>query len=155
MIRTIIIALATLLVSTVVAAGNTIYAQLSSAIDQSEGQFKAEIVDGLNGMEYDTDAGLTATKAGEYLIVFVPQTGADVGCGNYWLRVNDWDVDNSNIRVCQTDPSQTVVAISQGIVTLEKGDTITFRMSGNLGTQATQPVDEPLVPSAIITVYKL
>ena len=144
-----------LVVSTAATAGNTIYAQLSSAIDQLDGQFKAEIVDGLNGMEYDVNNGLTAEKAGEYLIMFVPQTGAAVGCSNYWLRVNGWDVSNSNIRVCQTDPSQTVVAISQGVVPLDKGDSVTFQMSGDLGAQATQPVDEPLVPSAIITVYKL
>lgn len=131
------------------------YTQLSSAIDQTETNVTTEIIDAISGMEYDTDIGLTTGKKGDYAVIYAPQTGEGKGCNNYWLAVNDIDVANSNVRICQTHNRQTDVVISQGILELNKGDIITFRQSGDLGIEATQPLNEPLIPSVIISVFKL
>lgn len=136
--------------------GGDQYLQISSAVDQVEGTFKAEIIDAQSGIDYDVGNGqVTVAKAGAYFVVFAPQTSDRAECGNYWLTLNGPEVDNSNIRVCQTDIGVTTVAVMQAILVLEKGDILTFEMSGPLGTDATKPDNEPLIPSAIISVFGL
>ena len=135
---------------------NQIFNLISNRIDQVEGLFKAEIIDAQNGIDYSFGNGeVVATKAGAYFVVFAPQTSTRAECGDYWLNLNGLAVENSNIRVCQTDVGQTTVAVMQAVIQLEKDDTLTFEMSGPLGTEATLPDGEPLIPSAIISVFKL
>lgn len=132
------------------------YLQLSSAVDQVATPFKAEIIDAQNGIDYDAATGqVTIDRAGAYFVVFAPQTSELAACGNYWLALNGAQVENSNIRVCQTDVGQTTVAVMQAVAVLEKGDILTFEMSGELGTDATQPDGEPLIPAAIISIFRL
>ena len=134
-------------------AGNA-YLQLSSAVDQAGGQFVAEIIDAQDGIDYDAATGVaTIEKTGPYLVIFAPQTNEMEACGNYWLAVNNKHVANSNIRVCQ-GAGTTTVAVAQAIIELKKGDELTFRMSGKLGTQATKFEGEPLIPSAILSILK-
>ena len=131
------------------------YLQLSSAVDQNDTIFKAEIIDAQNGIDYDAATGqATMTKTGAYEILYTPQTGNVGGCGHYWLAVNGVDLGNSNIEVC-LPPNMTAASPVNAIVNLKKGDTLGFRMSGDLGADATQPDGEPLIPSAIISVKKL
>ncbi len=140
------------LVSTVAFAG-TPYIQLSSAVDQANGPIYTEMVDGISGVSHEFTVGVIIDRPGTYMVVLAPQTGRGPGCSNYWVRVNALDIPNSNIQVCQTDAAQTTVAIAQTILRLSRDDVITFQMSGTLGIDATQPVDEPLIPSVIISVF--
>ena len=131
------------------------YLQLSSAVDQVDGTFKAEIVDAKNGIDYDVSTGkATITKPGVYEIFYTPQSGKLGGCSHYWLAVNGTDLTNSNIEVC-LPVNMTVASPVNAIVDLKKGDTLGFRMSGDLGADATRIDGEPLIPSAIISVKKL
>lgn len=130
------------------------YIQLSSEYDQTGGRFVPEIIDAQSGILF-SHGEITINKAGSYLIVFAPQTSKLAECGNYWLTLNNADLPNSNIQVCQTDKGQTTVAVAQAIVDLKRGDTIGFMQSGLLGTDATQPEGEPLIPSAIISIIRL
>ncbi len=130
-------------------------AQLSSAFDQEDGQIYTEIVDGISQMTHETSVGLTVKPPGVYMVILAPQTGKGIGCSNYWLQVNGFNVTNSNIQVCQDGENQTTVAVAQSILHLYRGDVITFQMSGDLGIDATQPMGEPLIPSVIISVFKL
>lgn len=143
-----------LLISSPAIAGDA-FAQLSSAINQTETDIQVELIDGIEGMTYDPITGLEVQKKGAYFVVLVPQIGPFIGCSNFWLVVNTMDLDNSNVRICQTDAGTTDVIISQGVVELEAGDRLQFRQSGVLGIVAVSSPGEPLVPSVIISVFKL
>lgn len=134
-------------------ADPSVFAQLSSNVNQVGVVISAEQVDGLSRMRVEGKA-VVVDHQGAYLVVLAPQTGAYAGCSNYWMRVNDEDIANSNIRVCQTNQGDTTVAVAQSVLVLERGDKLTFVTSGVLGIEATQPADEPLVPSVIISVVK-
>ncbi len=136
----------------------TPYAQLSSDKDQAAGSgniVQMEQVDGVSGIL--VHQGLSSTlieveKAGLYIVIAAPQSMAIVGCLDLWFRVNDEDVDNSNVRLCQTDENQTDVIISQGALCLAKRDKLKIVMSGT-GIESTKPTNEPLIPAIIFTMY--
>lgn len=131
------------------------YAQLSSGMNQTDQDVKVELIDAIKDMEYDPVTGLEVRHKGAYFVVLAPQVGPFQGCSNFWLSVNDTFVANSNVRICQGTPESTDVIVSQGVLELEKGDRLQFKQSGNLGIVAVSPPGEPLIPSVIISVFKL
>lgn len=133
---------------------SAVYAQLSSNVDQSNTTVFMEQVDAISGMSVLGNA-IIADKTGAYMVIYAPQTGFGSGCSNYYMRVNGGDVLNSNIQVCQHTGDVTTVAVGQAVIELQKGDSLTFVTSGALGIEATQPTGEPLIPSAIISIFKL
>ena len=138
----------------------TPYAQLSSDIDQIAGGFdvvQMEIVDGVESMGITQGTGettITVEKKGLYMVIASPQTTAAVGCLNLWFILNGLNLDNSNVRICQTHADQTDVIISQGALCLAKGDVLKLGMSG-IGIQSTKPANEPLIPSIIFTMFQI
>jgi hypothetical protein len=84
-------------------------------------------------------------QSGMYLIIAGPQIGKLSGDKprwiDFWLRANNVDIPNSNIRAV-------------------KGDTLNIMMSTEtadegLGIEAIQPIGEPLVPSIILTIIQM
>lgn len=153
----LLLLLSALLISTLAGcAGGSRYLQVSSALDQADQKFQAELVDAQHGVGYDPDTGrVTIEAAGPYFVIFAGQTSYNAACGDYWMVVNGQQVENSNIRVCQSTEGETTVAVAQAVLELEVGDVLQFETSGDLGTAATKPDHEPLIPSAIISVFAL
>ena len=143
------------------------YLQASSSLTQCPGTAPAlvemDIVDAAKGITLANNQ-VTVGKAGAYLIVAAPQVGRDgagpYGCFDLWLRINDADVANSNVQLCQDEGSLAKdVIISQGIVPMEAGDVLEVMMSAsnpeaNICIEAIQPAGEPLVPAIIFSMIK-
>ena len=133
-------------------ADPAVFAQLSSSENQSDGPVSFDQIDGLQGMSYDFGTGLTADQAGAYLIVSAPQTGDKKGCLANWITVNDAQVDNSNILLCQP-ANQPLVGVSQGVVCLAEGDVVNTVVDGDI--VAFEREGQPLVPSLIFTALRI
>ncbi len=102
--------------------------------------------------------------SGMYFIVAGPQIGKTSGDQarwiDFWLRVNNVDVPNSNVRAVIKDQDQKDVIILQVLTRLNEGDTLNIMMSvekegEGIGIEAIQPPGEPLVPSIILTMMQM
>jgi len=103
-------------------------------------------------------------KSGMYFIIAGAQVGRKSGDKpawvDFWLRINDVDVPNSNIRYSTIHHTQQDVAILQVVTHLSKTDIINVMMSvenlnDGLGIEAIAPEGEPLIPSIILTILQL
>jgi hypothetical protein len=108
--------------------------------------------------------GITVNRTGTYLIIVGPQTGKLVGTNprwiDFWIRINNKDIPNSNVRTVLKDPAVTDVIITQAVTHFNKGDMLNIMMSvevadEGLGIVAIHPDKEPLIPSIILTVLQL
>lgn len=108
--------------------------------------------------------GITVNRTGTYLIIVGPQTGKLVGNNprwmDFWIRINNKDVPNSNVRTILKDPAVTDVIITQAVTHFNKGDMLNIMMSvevadEGLGIVAIHPDKEPLIPSIILTILQL
>jgi hypothetical protein len=103
-------------------------------------------------------------QSGMYLIIAGPQLGKVRGATprwiDLWLRVNNIDVPNSNIRAVIIDPQEKTVAIMNSVLPLNRGDTVNIVMAAEtieegMGLETIAPDGEPTIPSIIITVVQL
>ena len=103
-------------------------------------------------------------QTGMYLILAAPQIGKTGGDQSrwidFWLRVNNVDVPNSNVRAVIKDPHQKDVIVLQVLTRLNENDTLNIMMSvekedEGIGIEAIQPLGEPLVPSIILTILQM
>ena len=102
--------------------------------------------------------------SGMYLIIAGPQIGKTGGDKprwiDFWLRINNVDVPNSNVRAVIKDQCQKDVIVLQVLTRLNEGDTLNIMMSvevtgEGLGIEAIQPPGEPLIPSIILTMIQM
>jgi hypothetical protein len=103
-------------------------------------------------------------KSGMYLIIAGPQVGKLKGDNarwiDFWLRTNNVDIPNSNIRAVIKDACQKDVIVLQVLTKLNAGDTLNIMMSTEtadegVGIEAIQPPGEPLIPSIILTIIQM
>jgi hypothetical protein len=103
-------------------------------------------------------------KSGMYFIIGGPQVGKVSGTEprwmDFWLRVNNVDLPNSNVRYTIKENHQKDVIILQVLTRLNEGDTVNMMMSvektdEGIGIEAIQPAGEPLVPSIILTIMQM
>ena len=151
---------------------NRAFGQLSSAQSQRPNTLKPVKVvldaqEDTFGKEHGIDfvkEDVIIKQSGMYLIIAGPQVGKLTGNQphwiDFWLRVNNVDVPNSNVRQFVKDPFDKDVIITQTVTRLNKGDTLNVMMSvevqnEGLGIEAIQPVGEPLIPSIILTILQL
>ena len=145
------------------------YLQASSSITQtantSPTMVTMDMVDASKGITLDRDGSITIKNSGAYFIVAAPQVGragkGSFGCFDLWLRVNDEDVDNSNVQLCNDKGSKAKdVIVSQSILFLKADDVLTLMMSTDntvsyLAIEAIKPAGEPLVPSIIFSMFMI
>ncbi|HSQ51876.1 MAG TPA: hypothetical protein VLL94_11480 [Nitrospiraceae bacterium] len=71
-------------------------------------------------------------QSGMYLIIAGPQLGKVRGATprwiDLWLRVNNIDMPNSNIRAVIIDPQEKTVGIMNSVLPLNRGDTLNIVM---------------------------
>jgi hypothetical protein len=102
-------------------------------------------------------------QAGDYYFSAAGQVGAQPGSratGDVylWVRLNGKDMDDSNSIQSIPQPEFTAVLVSQGGLTLKKGDVLEFIYAATrpgLGLIATRPKNMPGVPSMIFTIFQL
>lgn len=146
------------------------YAQLSSDETQHYNDGKPHLVsfemgDGVNEIDFDprlSRVNVKAVKSGSYLLIIAPQVGFasdSLSCVDMWLRINEKDVNNSNIRLCSDNgKSYTDVMVLQSIFPLHEGDVLNVVMSvtgGTGGITSFRIPQEPLVPSIIFSLLYL
>ena len=103
-------------------------------------------------------------QPGIYLVIACPQIGEVSGTTprwlDFWVRVNNIDVSNSNIRAVVTDPQEKTVVTLNVVLPLNSGDTLNIMMSTEtidegLGVETITPIGEPIIPSIIVTIVQL
>lgn len=151
------------------------YAQLSDSNNQQPKTLgpvavKFNTNDFLSEVEHDpkNDSEKIKIKTdGIYFIVSAGQIGRASGAllhyVDLWHRVNDKDVSNSNTR--GTVPGSlftgdTYVLMSQTVIPLKAGDILNVMfsvssVSNGIGLIATQPENEPVIPSIIFSLFKI
>ena len=151
---------------------NKAFGQLSSAQNQRPHTLKpVKIILDTQEDTFGNDHTVTfnggdvsVKQSGMYLIIAGPQIGKQSDDKprwiDFWLRVNDVDVPNSNVRAIVKGAYEKDVVITQTVTYLKVGDTLNIMMSvetgeEGLGIEAIQPEGEPLVPSIILTILQL
>jgi hypothetical protein len=149
-----------------------IYAQLSSTASQQPKDTSPAVAtlnsnDSLQGIGHTTDGkntDIVIKTAGVYFVVAAAQVGKEKGDGdefvNLWMRQNGKDIDNSNTRQHIKDPKFTTVLVCQGICECKAGDTLQVVFSASSGDKgvgiiASSPKGEPVIPSLIVSVYRI
>jgi hypothetical protein len=113
----------------------------------------------------DFDKGdIVVRQSGMYLLVAGPQIGKVRGTTprwiDFWVRVNNIDVPNSNIRAVLQDPQEKTVVPMNSVLPLNRGDTLNIMMATQtidegMGLEAIEPDGEPTIPSIIVTIVQL
>jgi len=148
------------------------YGQFSSSktqrpkiLDPVEIEFDAQ--EDLAGGEHSIDFGkgnILIKQTGMYLLIAAPQIGKENGTQSrwidFWVRVNNVDLPNSNIRRVLTDAHEKDVIVLQVATRLNKGDTVNIMMAveaegEGIGIEHIEPPGEPLIPSCILTIVQL
>lgn len=108
--------------------------------------------------------GIIVSRAGTYLVIVGSQIGKLAGNKprwiDFWIRINNMDLPNSNVRAILKDPDMKDVIVTQVVAHLNKGDMLNIMMTvqvadEGLGIEAIQPDGEPLIPSMILTILQL
>jgi len=147
------------------------HAQLISTIDQRPDTTDPVPVfmdqnDEISGIEHNTDhpADIRIVESGIYVLIAAPQIGRTSGSGpshiDFWLRKNNQDIANSNVRGTITDDSDKDVIINQTTSAFKAGDVVNVMMAVSkagegIGIEAINSTDRPLIPSIIFSMHKI
>ncbi len=147
------------------------YAQLISTRDQRPDTTDPVPVfmdqnDEISGIEHSIEdpTNIRILESGVYVLIAAPQVGRISGNGpshiDFWLRKNDTDIPNSNIRCTITDDSDKDVIVNQTMSAFKAGDVVNVMMAigktgEGLGIEAIKSTDRPLIPSIIFSMHKI
>lgn len=122
-----------------------------------------DVAGGVHTIDFDK-GDIVIKQSGMYLLIAGPQIGKVRGSTprwiDFWVRVNNIDVPNSNIRAVIMDPQEKTVVPLNAVLPLNRGDTLNIMMSTELideglGVEAIEPDGEPTIPSIIVTLVQL
>jgi len=103
-------------------------------------------------------------RDGAYLLIAGLQIGKLSGDKprwiDFWFKVNDLNVPNSNVRAMVKDPVDKDVIIVQVVRRFRIGDMLNIMMSveaadEGLGIETIRPAAEPVIPSIILTILQM
>lgn len=158
-----VLLLAIPLVSNAGAENGVAFVQASTSYSQyGGGTVEFDTIDDSNGVFFEEeDSAFIMDFDGLYLIVAAPQVGGieagtPKGCANFWLSVNDVDVENSNVTWCSNDKTDGDVIVSQGVTVLNESDVVKVEWSTTgPALEAIYTEGEPLTPSIIFTLVQV
>jgi len=148
------------------------FGQFSSSVTQRVDTLKPmeiqlysqeDVAGGIHTIDFDR-GDIIFKQSGMYLIIAGPQVGKNKGTRNrwidFWLRVNNVDVPNSNIRRVLTDSQEKDVIPLNAVIPLNRGDNMNIMMaaendSEGIGVECIEPDGEPAIPSIIVTIVQL
>jgi len=122
-----------------------------------------DVAGGVHTIDFEK-GDIIVKQSGMYLILAGPQVGKNKGTRNrwidFWLRVNNVDVPNSNIRRVLTDSQEKDVIALNAVIPLNRGDNMNIMMAAEndtegIGIEAIEPDGEPSIPSIIVTIVQL
>lgn len=147
------------------------YAQIISTLDQRPDTTSPVPVfmdqnDEISGIVHSSDhpADIRIAESGIYVMIAAPQVGRTTGNGpshvDFWLRKNNNDIPNSNVRCTITNDQHKDVIVNQTMSSFKMGDVINVMMAvektgEGLGIEAIKSSDRPLIPSIIFSMHKI
>lgn len=147
------------------------YAQIISTLDQRPDTTQPVPVfmdqnDEISGISHSTEhpADIRITESGVYVLIAAPQVGRTSGNGSghvdFWLRKNQKDIPNSNVRCTITNNEDKGVVVNQSMSAFKAGDIVNVMMAVDkigegLGIEAIKTTDRPLIPSIIFSMHKI
>ena len=147
------------------------FAQIISTLDQRPDTTDPVPIfmdknDAIAGIEHHIDhpADITIKSSGTYVLIAAPQVGRKSGNGSssidFWLRCNNQDIPNSNVRTVIESKDQKGVIVNQTMMPFHAGDTINVMMAvektgQGLGIEAIKSPGRPLIPSIIFSMHKI
>ncbi len=147
------------------------FAQIISTIDQRPDTTEPVPVfmdqnDAISGIEHSTEhpADIRILESGTYVVISAPQVGRKSGNGpssvDFWLRKNQNDIANSNVRLTIKDDDHKDVIVNQMMMPFQAGDVLNVMMAvektgEGLGIEAMKTEGRPLIPSIIFSMHKI
>ena len=147
------------------------FAQIISTIDQRPDSTSPVPVfmdqnDAIVGIEHSNEhpADIRVIEPGTYVVIAAPQVGRTSGDGSssvdFWLRKNNKDIANSNVRCVLERSDSKDVIVNQTMMTFNAGDVLNVMMAvektgEGLGIEAIKTEDRPLIPSIIFSMHKI
>ena len=122
-----------------------------------------DVAGGVHTIDFDR-GDIVIRQSGMYLLIASPQIGKVRGTTprwvDFWVRVNNIDVPNSNIRAVIMDPQEKTVVSLNSVLPINRGDTLNIMMAAEtidegIGVEAIEPDGEPTIPSIIVTLVQL
>jgi len=122
--------------------------------------------DEISGIEHSVDnpADITIVESGTYVVIAAPQVGRLSGNStchiDFWLRKNNKDIPNSNVRASITTNEDKDVIVNQTMTNFNAGDVLNVMMAVSkagegLGVEAIKTEGRPLIPSIIFSMHKI
>lgn len=147
------------------------FAQIISTLDQRPETTEPVPIfmdqnDAISGIEHSVEhpADIRISESGTYVLIAAPQVGRKTGKGcsaiDFWLRRNNRDIPNSNVRcVIETNENKDVI-VNQTMMPFNAGDVINVMMAvektgEGLGIEAIKTEGRPLIPSIIFSMHKI
>ncbi len=147
------------------------FAQIISTLDQRPDTTDPVPVtmdqnDAISGIEHSSDnpADIRIAESGTYVVIAAPQigrlSGDTPGFIDFWLRKNNKDIPNSNVRATIKSNEDKDVIVNQTMMSFNAGDVLNVMMAvsdaGNgLGVEAIKTEGRPLIPSIIFSMHKI
>jgi len=147
------------------------YAQIISTLDQRPETTDPVPVfmdqnDAISGIEHSIDhpADIKIAESGTYVVIAAPQigrlSGDTPGHVDFWLRKNNKDIPNSNVRATIRTSEDKDVIVNQTMMSFNAGDVLNVIMAVSkvgegLGVEAIKTEGRPLIPSIIFSMHKI
>jgi len=147
------------------------FAQIISTLDQRPETTEPVPVfmdqnDAISGIEHSVDhpADIRIGESGTYVVISAPQVGRLSGNSpchvDFWLRKNNKDIPNSNVRASITTKEEKDVIVNQIMMSFNAGDVLNVMMAVSkvgegLGVEAIKTEGRPLIPSIIFSMHKI
>ena len=147
------------------------YAQIISTLDQRPDTTDPVPVfmdqnDGISGINHSIEhpADIGIVESGVYVLIASPQVGRTSGNGSshvdFWLRKNNEDIPNSNVRCSVSSDGDKDVIVNQTMSAFKAGDVVNVMMAvgkagEGLGIEAIKTEGRPLIPSIIFSMHKI
>ena len=122
-----------------------------------------EIESGTHSIDFD-GCDIKIRQSGMYMIIAAPQVGRLSGSTprwiNFWIKINNVDLANSNIQRILVDCNQKDVIPLNAVTPLNSGDIVNLVMAAEttgdgIGIEKIEPDGEPMIPSMIVTMVQL
>lgn len=147
------------------------YAQIISTMDQRPETTRPVPIlmdhnEEITGIAHSIDKpeDIRILEGGVYVLIAAPQVGRVSGKSpshiDFWLRKNDEDIPNSNVRCSIKDENDKDVIVNQIMSSFKTGDILNVMMAVDkegegLGIEAIKSNDRPLIPSIILSIHKI
>ena len=116
------------------------------------------------GHSIERPADINIEQSGTYVLIAAPQIGRTSGNGassiDFWLRKNNKDIPNSNVRAMIGNDDHKDVIVNQTMMPFQSGDVLNVMMAvektgEGLGIEAIKTQGRPLIPSIIFSMHKI